>query len=182
MRRECRESFPRHRLQRKPLVGDPGMHHGTCVTHVPWSMSGSLTRGGGENVPCIPIACATRNFTYLVRGPCIFIFCCRYETITQDFVTPCAKPCSQCQQCLHVWHKMYHYLRVVLNYVQNKSDETWMITTQKHLQKQRQMNTSWSICCRYNALEIPLIPLCYSYASSFDVQKLLLKGYFKGIR
>ena len=58
-----------HRLQRKPLVSDPSMHHGTCVTHVPWCMSGSLTRGGGENVPGIPGACATRNFTYLVRGP-----------------------------------------------------------------------------------------------------------------
>ena len=42
--------FPHHRLQRKPLVSDPGMHHGTCVTHVPWCMSGSLTRGGRENV------------------------------------------------------------------------------------------------------------------------------------
>ena len=30
------------------------MHHGTCVTHVPWCMSGSLTDGGGENVPDIP--------------------------------------------------------------------------------------------------------------------------------
>ena len=30
MRRECRDPFPRHRLQRKPLVSDPGMHHGTC--------------------------------------------------------------------------------------------------------------------------------------------------------
>ena len=46
MRRECRGRFPRHRLKRKPLVSDPGMHHGTCVTHVPWCMSGSLTRGG----------------------------------------------------------------------------------------------------------------------------------------
>ena len=26
-------------------VGDPGMHHGTCVTHVPWCMPGSLTSG-----------------------------------------------------------------------------------------------------------------------------------------
>ena len=52
-----------------PLVSDPGMHHGTCVTHVPRCMSGSLTRGGEENVPVIPGACATRNFTYLVRGP-----------------------------------------------------------------------------------------------------------------
>ena len=45
------------------------MHHGTCVTHVPWWMSGSLTPGGRENVPGIPGACATRNFTYLARDP-----------------------------------------------------------------------------------------------------------------
>ena len=45
MHREYRERFPRHR-QRKPLVSHPGMHHGTCVTHVMWCMSGSLTRGG----------------------------------------------------------------------------------------------------------------------------------------
>ena len=44
-----------------PLVSDPGMHHCTCVTRVPWCMSGSLTCGGGENVPG---ACATRNFTF----------------------------------------------------------------------------------------------------------------------
>ena len=48
--------FVRRRLQRKTLVSNPGMHHGTCVTHVPWCMSGSLTCGGGENVPgaCAP--------------------------------------------------------------------------------------------------------------------------------
>ena len=69
MCRECRERFPRHRLQRKPLVSDPGMHHGRCVTHVPWCMSGSLTHGGGEIVPGIPGACATRYFMYLVKGP-----------------------------------------------------------------------------------------------------------------
>ena len=26
-----------------PRVSDPDMHHGTCVTHLPWCMSGSLT-------------------------------------------------------------------------------------------------------------------------------------------
>ena len=46
--------FPCRRLQWKPLVRDPGMHHDTCVTHVPWCMSGSLTRGGGEIVPAFP--------------------------------------------------------------------------------------------------------------------------------
>ena len=69
MHRVCRERFPRHRLQRKPLISDPGMHHGTCVTHVPWCMSGSLTRSGGENVPGFPGACETRNLMYLVKGP-----------------------------------------------------------------------------------------------------------------
>ena len=45
------------------------MHHGTCVTHVPWCMPGSLTHRSGENVPGIPSACATLNFTYLAKGP-----------------------------------------------------------------------------------------------------------------
>ena len=70
MRRECRERFLCHKLQRKPLVSDPGMHHGTCFMHVSLYMSGSLTRGGGENFSGIPGACATRNFTYSARGPC----------------------------------------------------------------------------------------------------------------
>ena len=49
-----RERFAYYRFQWKPRVNYPGIHHGTCVTHVPWCMSGSLTRGGGENVPGIP--------------------------------------------------------------------------------------------------------------------------------
>ena len=59
-----------------PRYSDPDMHHGTCVTHVPWSMSGSLTSGFlwsrcRGNFPGIPGACVTHNFTYLARGPCI---------------------------------------------------------------------------------------------------------------
>ena len=46
MRRDCWERFPRHQLQWKTQVSDPGMHHGTCVTHVPWCMPGSLFCGG----------------------------------------------------------------------------------------------------------------------------------------
>ena len=37
MRRKFREPFPRHWLQRKPLVNDPGMHHvrhARAVMHV----------------------------------------------------------------------------------------------------------------------------------------------------
>ena len=47
----CRERFPRKRIQRKPPVSDPGIHHGTCVTHVPWCMSGSLTSCGRKTFP-----------------------------------------------------------------------------------------------------------------------------------
>ena len=43
-----------------PRVSDPDMHHGTCVTHVPWCMPGSLTIGflwsrrRGETFPTFP--------------------------------------------------------------------------------------------------------------------------------
>ena len=40
MRRECQERF----LRRRGLA-IPTLHHVTCVTHVPWCMPGSLTRG-----------------------------------------------------------------------------------------------------------------------------------------
>ena len=59
--------FPATDFKGIPLVRDPGMHHGTCV--MPWCMSGLLTGAGRENVPGIPGAYATRNFTYLARGP-----------------------------------------------------------------------------------------------------------------
>ena len=57
-----------------PRVSNPDMHHDTCVTHVPWCRPGSLTCGflwsrWGGNLPGIPGACTTRNFTYQVRGP-----------------------------------------------------------------------------------------------------------------
>ena len=68
------------------------MPHGTFVTHVPWCMSGSLTRDGGENVPGIPGACATRNFAYLVRGPC-------------GVISYSARPCDI--YCKAWW--MFHY-------------------------------------------------------------------------
>ena len=54
MCRECRERFPRRRFQRKLLVSDPGIHHGPCVTHVPWCMSGSLTCVDGKTFPAFP--------------------------------------------------------------------------------------------------------------------------------
>ena len=58
-----------------PRISYPDMHHGTCVTHVPWCMPGSLTSGflwcrWRGNVPGIPGACTAYKFTYLVRVPC----------------------------------------------------------------------------------------------------------------
>ena len=43
-----------------PRVSDPDMHHGMCVTHVPWRMPGSLTSGflwsrrRGKTFPAFP--------------------------------------------------------------------------------------------------------------------------------
>ena len=70
-------------------VSDPDMHHGTCLTHVPWSMSGSLTSGFfwsrvGEKVPGTPGACATRTFKCLVRGP--WLVCYLFVTVGRAHV------------------------------------------------------------------------------------------------
>ena len=43
-----------------PWISDPDMHNGTCVTHVPWCMPGSLTSGflwsrrWGKTFPAFP--------------------------------------------------------------------------------------------------------------------------------
>ena len=79
----ARNVFPAADFQGSRLVSYPGMHHGTCVMHVPWCMSGSLTYGGSENVPGNPGACANRNFTYLARGPWINTQCT--ELPAQEF-------------------------------------------------------------------------------------------------
>ena len=57
-----------------PLISDPNMHHGTCETHVPWCMPGSLTSGflwsrwrGKRSRHSRRMR--TRNFAYLARGP-----------------------------------------------------------------------------------------------------------------
>ena len=58
-----------------PRVSNPDMHHGTCVTHVPWGMPGSLTSGSLRSrcFPGIPCPCASHNFTYRVRGPWCYL-------------------------------------------------------------------------------------------------------------
>ena len=72
MSRGCRERFPRHRFQRKPLVSDPGMHHGTCVTHVPWCMSGIANLRWRGKRSRHSRRMRNPQFTYLVRGPLCF--------------------------------------------------------------------------------------------------------------
>ena len=62
MHRECRERFPATDFKGNRQLVIPA-----CITAraLRKCISRSLTRGGGENVPGIPGACATRNFTYL---------------------------------------------------------------------------------------------------------------------
>ena len=99
MRYDCLERFSRHRLQRKSLVSGPSMHHGTCVTHVPWCMSSSLTRFGRVNVPGTPGACAYRNFTYLVRCP----FCAKRVIYWQRYSR------RYCRKIIKQWVCVFGY-------------------------------------------------------------------------
>ena len=90
---------------KEPLVSDPGMHHATCMMHVPWCMSRLLTRGDGETVPGIPGACTTAIFricqeAHMMPYFCFFIM----QMFKWHFVTPWSlivlldSPCSQCHR------------------------------------------------------------------------------------
>ena len=74
-----------------PHVSDPDMHHGTCVTHVPWCMPGSLTNGflwsrlWGKRSG----VCATRNSTYLARGPWLLRWLKRITCIQRQLNAEC---------------------------------------------------------------------------------------------
>ena len=103
--------FPRRRFPRKPLVSDPGMHHGTCVTHVPWCMSGSLTCDDGENVPGIPGACAptilriwqeAHEADFVVTGFMVdfHILCATSDDKVGIMTTLCFQWCIH---CAYVW-------------------------------------------------------------------------------
>ena len=77
-----------------PRVNDPNMHHGTCVTHVPWYMPGSLTNGflwsrwREETFPELQAQVQHAIFTYPVRGP--------WRTYLSIW------PIQTCVICLHV--------------------------------------------------------------------------------
>ena len=70
MRWECWEHFPSHRGLATPTC--IRAHAWRTCRHACWvpQLALSFQVGGRENVPGIPGACATRNFSYLVRlGP-----------------------------------------------------------------------------------------------------------------
>ena len=108
MRRECRKRFPRRLIQKKLLVSDLGMYHGTCVRHVPWFMLGSLTRGSGESVSG---SRRMRNTQFYVSGKWpMYLVCCIcvyiYFWIQSDFqltttisMSMCVSACAFAVRC-----------------------------------------------------------------------------------
>ena len=58
-------------LQRNPPVSNPGMHHGTCVTHMPRCMSGSQ-----------PVVAGKMSFLYL---NCTFWYGRQHIIAREDF-------------------------------------------------------------------------------------------------
>ena len=100
MRWECWERFPRHRIQRKQLVSDPGVHHGTCVIHVPWCMSGSLTRGSRHSR-------RMRNSQFYVSGkrPMLIYLLGIISSVIYDYhcsITMVTHKLCYCIQCHNV--------------------------------------------------------------------------------
>ena len=80
-----------------PRVSDPDMHHGTCVTHVPWCMPGSLTSGflwsrwrGKRSRHSRRM----RNSQFYGKRPMI------YHTPTKDSMCRVAEHCMHLHACM----------------------------------------------------------------------------------
>ena len=70
MHRECRERFPLDRGLAIPICITARALRTCCDECRDRQLADFFEVGGGENVPGIHGACATRNSTYLVGGPC----------------------------------------------------------------------------------------------------------------
>ena len=174
MCRECREPFPRRRLQRKPLDRESGMHHGTCVTQAQWCMSRSLTCGGGENVPGIPGACATHNFTYMARGPW-WIFAQNILTMGvidwcyPEFKVFTTRYVSYINSCTTVYIIFLITVSVAVRYVPFTCTHLLMLAC--HFNVYWRYNTSKQLCAQFAALCCCLIHFVAFFA-------YILPGYF----
>ena len=69
MRRYCPERFPRYCLLMIPTCITARLSRTCRDVCRDRLLAVSFDIDGGENVPGIPGACATHNFTYLVGGP-----------------------------------------------------------------------------------------------------------------
>ena len=73
-------------------VSDPDMHHGTCVTHVPWCMSGSLTSGflwsrwRGKTFPAFPAHAQPAMLLSGKRPMCQVMGLCHYAKTLVFFI------------------------------------------------------------------------------------------------
>ena len=124
--------FPHRRFKRKPLVSDPGMHHGTCMTHVPWCMSGSLTCGDGENVPGIPGACAPAilRIWQEAHGLCFDLFCCGYMPVEFNHILQGCFTGTGAIIRLLVWTSPQHHAQKARHQNSIVSKEWWCKHTQ----------------------------------------------------
>ena len=88
------------------------MHHGACVTHAPWCMSGSFTCGGRGNVPGIPGACAPAilRIRQEAHGVCPILFSFRplsHQMVCQRTVNSIQLP-SRRLFLVFVWVTVIH--------------------------------------------------------------------------
>ena len=131
----CREGFPRHRLKRKPLVScssmpskrvrdrylirSPWASYQIVATHVPWCMLGSLTCGGGENVPGIPGACV-RIRRVRVRVRKLYLKSVQWKTIAQQLL-------FSISASHRLSHGYIHYIqRTYIHKTEDEISSTWL--------------------------------------------------------
>ena len=124
------------------------MHYGTCVTHVPWCMSGSLTRSGRENVRSIPGDMRIPQFYVSGKKPM------RTNTLNTWFIYTNFLYTQPDITCLHLptWEGV-----VVSSYNNHVGAEVNITCEEEYVLDE---NSSTSLSCLTNGAWYPDFPKC----------------------
>ena len=139
MPRECRERFPRHRFQRKPLVSDPDMHHGKCVTHD--ACRDRLPAEARNTFPAFP-AHAQPAILYLVRGPWVRFYSL-FKSTTHNYPSLNTDSCHQ-PHCSAYWSNICNRARLTMTSHRDTGSSTGPLSQQRYFDRIRNSTKIYS--------------------------------------
>ena len=175
MCRKCRDRFPCHRGLAIPTCFTARASRTCRDACRDRQLAVSFEDGGGRNVPGIPGAYATRNYTYLVGGPwmtSLYLWILVYEPVVltvcwksypRPSVNATIQTCVEYEQFLHFLFESFQLEPFVPDYIRVVSTETIFLlkistTTLSERSKEPKTNENIvAVCLKWRQLQKLLI-------------------------